>query len=82
MKTLQIKAATALCLLMLFMGFIIRAQDVKPSKQETIEYIENYFKADYFTNGESFKSISYSTGASSTFTSKIKILSLAIVDCN
>ncbi len=44
MKKLQLKNVTALCLLML-MGFTVKAQNGKPSKGETIEYIQSYFKS-------------------------------------
>jgi hypothetical protein len=80
MKTLQLKTVIALCLLMLFMGITIKAQDRKPSKQETIEYIENYFKDDYFTKGEKFIGIRYVSTMMLEY--KIKIVSVKIVDCN
>ena len=54
MKTLPLKTVTVLCLLMLT-GFTNKAQDNKPSKQETIEYIENYFKDEFYSSGR-FKS--------------------------
>lgn len=48
MITLQLKTVIASYLLMLFTGTIVKAQDRKPSKEETIEYIQSYFKsADY-----------------------------------
>jgi hypothetical protein len=80
MKTLPLKTVTVLCLLMLFMGFPVKAQDGKPSKQETIEYIENYFTDDYFTKGEAFYTLHV---VSKTMLTEINIKfhQLKIVDC-
>ena len=79
MKTLPLKTVTVLCLLMLFMGFLVKAQDVKPSKQETVEYIENYFKDRFFTDGN--WDAGYSPTKSVWLGRKIKISDVTIADC-
>ncbi|MGK6351512.1 hypothetical protein [Parapedobacter sp. DT-150] len=58
----------------------IKAQDEKPTKEETIEYIENYFKNDFFTNGERFDA-GYSPGESLYMQRLITITDVNIMGC-
>jgi hypothetical protein len=38
--------------LLILIGLMAHAQDNKPTKEETIEFIESYFKQEYFTTGD------------------------------
>ena len=44
MKTPKLKTNFILCLLMMFLGSKVKAQEGKPTKEETIVYITNFFK--------------------------------------
>ena len=77
MKTLQLKTVTALCLLMLFTGFTTQAQEKKPTKEETIEFIESYFKSNavvYFDDG-------YDLDGGGHYFRQIDIKDVAVRDC-